>query len=123
MKLFLFAILSLLFSGLAMSMTIEEYYALAPEMEAARAAISTTIYAICTGSIIAFYLFGWEAPWILRLPIGLVLTFNLGFASVALYSVGQIENRTSWEYTKTLFLLIGIRLFTIGFGRVKWSGL
>ena len=93
MKLFLFAMLSLLFSGLAMSMTIEEYYALAPEMEAARAAISTTIYAICTGSVIAFYLFGWEAPWILRLPIGLVFLLFLNQHATALTASWN----TSWE--------------------------
>jgi hypothetical protein len=66
LKTLMLFILILFPSAIALSLTVEEYFALAPELLGALANITLMIYTVCAGSFVAFYIFGWNANWGIR---------------------------------------------------------
>ena len=81
MKTFTFCTLLLTCPILAFALTTEEFLGLMPELMATQSNTWLAIYTMCTGSLIAFYFFGWDANWLVRIFGGL---FILGFVNQAL---------------------------------------
>ena len=77
----------------AFALTAGDYYALAPEFEASLVGAYGLMYTICTGSILAFYFFGWNASWPLRFLIGILVMSLLNNSAV---SINRIWN-TNYE--------------------------
>ena len=63
----------LLFPAGALALSAGDYFALAPEFEASLVSAYGLMYTICTGSILAFYFFGWNAGWPLRFLMGILV--------------------------------------------------
>ena len=88
-KTFAFSAFLLIFPILGFALTTEEYLGLMPELLATQSNTWLAIYTMCTGSLIAFYFFGWDANWLVRIFGGL---FILGFVDTSL-----IQNQKAYH--------------------------
>jgi len=71
----------------AFALTASDYYALAPELETSLIGAYGLMYTICTGSILAFYFFGWNASWPLRFLMGFLVMSLLNNSAVLINRV------------------------------------
>ena len=74
---FITAIIFLLVSAQCFGFTVEEYYSLAPELLSGMANVYLGFYTVSTGSLIAFYLFGWNSAYFIRFIAGLFFIWML----------------------------------------------
>ena len=89
-----FIFFTLLFlPSLGLGLTAEEYLSLAPELMATQSNTWLAIYTMCTGSLIAFYFFGWDSNWAVRIVGGI---FVLGFVNQSLVQ-NEKTYHTEWE--------------------------
>ena len=65
MRLYIFLFLIMPSTGLAL--TTEQYLGLVPELMQALSSARMLDYTVITASLVAFYLFGWSASWLMRI--------------------------------------------------------
>ena len=97
MKTFTFCTLLFICPVVAFALTTEEYLGFMPELMATQSNTWLAIYTMSTGSLIAFYFFGWDANWFVRIFGGL---FILGFVNQSL-----IQNKKAYHTEMEAYVL------------------